>query len=163
MFNGSNAMLIIKILFIVAGILIFCFGFFTNKKDQGKLKIKRCSKETFGHVSGFDDRQKIIKQKKYTEYRNYNTYHRKKTVTYYAPYVKFVDENGEEYEIKYPYPIEKKLSNGQKIRIKYNPDNPYDFYISGDKHIQVFSTQAMAAGVLMSVLGILALIGVLKI
>lgn len=152
--QSFDAMLIIKILFILAGILIFSFGFFSNKKDKGRLKIKRCSKETFGHVSGFDDREKIIRQSKYTEYRNYNTMHRKKTITYYTPYIKFEDEEGNEYEIKYPYPIEKRLGNGQKIKVKYNPDNPYDFYVSGDRQIQVFSTQAMAAGILLFAFGI---------
>jgi len=153
MLKSINASFLVEILFIIAGIIIFLFGFLNNKKDKGRLKIKRCSAETFGHITGFDDREKIVRQKKYTEYRTYNTYHRKKTVTYYTPYVKFEDTNGEEYEMKYPYPLEKHFSNGQKIKIRYNPNNPYDFYIAGDRNIQIFSTQAMAAGVVLFLIG----------
>ena len=163
MLSSVNALLIIKIIIILAGLAIFCMGFFYSKKDKGKLKLKRCSKQTYGHVTGFDDREKIIKTKKYTEYRNSYTYHRKKVITYYTPYVEFEDEEGNKYEMKYPYPIEKHFSINQKILIKYNPQNPYDFYISGDRKIQVFSTQAMAAGIIMIVAGILLLLNVIKI
>ena len=163
MLSSVNALLIIKIIIILAGLAIFCMGFFYSKKDKGKLKLKRCSKQTYGHVTGFDDREKIIKTKKYTEYRNSYTYHRKKVITYYTPYVEFEDEEGNKYEMKYPYPIEKHFSINQKILIKYNPQNPYEFYISGDRKIQVFSTQAMAAGIIMIVAGILLLLNVIKI
>ena len=149
-----DILLITKILFIVGGTCIFALGFINYKRDKGKLKIQRCSATTTGHITGFDDRDKIVKQKRYTEYRKYNTYHRKTTTTYYAPYVKFEDETGESYEIKYPYPIEKHFSNGQKVTIKYNPANPYDFYISGDGKIQVFSSQAIIAGLIMIAVGI---------
>ena len=163
MIKNIDAFLIVKLLFIIGGIIIFLMGFFYSKKDKNKLKIKRCTKQTLAHITGFDSEEKIIKTKKYTEYRNYNTYHRKKHTVYYTPYLKFETESGQTIETKYPYPLERHLSNGQNILVKYNPDNPYDFYISGDKKIQISSTQAMVAGITMIIFGIFLLLNLVKL
>ena len=162
MLNGLNPTLLIEIIVFIGGILLFFYGLLTDKKDKGKLRIKRCSATAEGHITGFDDRDKIVKVKKYKEYRTYNTYNHKKVETFYAPYVKFQDENGNVYEEKYPYPLQRRLSNGQKINVRYNPSNPYDFYIAGDKKVQVFSTQAMFAGIILIAASILLVINNFK-
>lgn len=153
----------VEALFLIGGFLIFIIGFCNKDKDRGKLKLKRCTKQTTAHITGFDDKEKIIKQKKYTEYRSYNTMHRKTTITYYTPYVEFEDESGQKYETKYPYPLERHLSNGQKINVKYNPENPYDFFICGDRKIKVASSQAMVAGVLMFLFGLALIFNIISI
>ena len=157
MLSTLNSNLFLGFIVFLGGISLLLYGLITDKKDKGRLRIKRCNINAYAHISGFDDRDKIIKVKKYKEYRSYNTYNHKKTEIFYAPYVKFQDEKGNMYEEKYPYPLEKRLSDGQKVNIRYNPNNPYDFYIVGDKKVQIFSTQAIFAGLILIAAGILLL------
>ncbi len=163
MLNNFNPGIFLEFLLIIGGAALLLYGLLTDKKDKGRLRIQRCSAKTDAHITGFDDRDKIIKVKKYKEYRSYNTFNSKKTEIFYAPYVKFQDEKGEIYEVKYPYPLERRLSNNQKISIKYNPNNPYDFYIVGDKKVQIFSTQAILLGAVLIISGILLLFNLFKL
>ena len=150
---ANNSLFIVKILCIVIGILLFVYGLLSNKKDKNRLRIKRCSVKTTAKVSGFDKNEKVVVKKSYREYSQYNTYNKKVTYTYHTPYITFEDENNETYDIKYSYPIKMKLKTGQNIDIRYNPENPYDFYICGDKKVQIFSSQAMMIGLILFAAG----------
>lgn len=144
----------IYLVFIILGVLLTLYGFISYKKDKNRLLIKRCSAQTVGHVTGFDDSDKIVKVRRQTVYRESGTYYRKKKTFFYVPYVEFEDESGEKIEALYKRPLEKKLSTGQKINIKYNPKNPYEFIISGDRNVQIFSVQAIFLGILLIAGGI---------
>ena len=156
--NSDQTMVLLYFMFIIAGLLLAAYGLFSSKKDKNRLRIKRCTQQTTAHITGFDDREYIKKTKRYREYRSYNTITRKKTITYYAPYVEFEDMDGNKIEALYERPLQRRLSNGQKINIRYNPKNPYEFIISGDPSAKIFSSQAILTGLAMIVAGIFLLV-----
>jgi hypothetical protein len=47
-----------------------------------------------------------------------------------------------------------KLSLGQNIKISYNPHNPYEIFIHGDKRMKVSSTTSIETGLILLVIGI---------
>ena len=137
---------------LLVGTLLIIYGLLSYKTDKNRLLILRCKSNTKATIIGFDDKEKIVKSKQYTEYSKYYTQKKYKKEVFYCPFLEFKDENGEKYQTKYKRPIERKLSVGQKIDIHYNEKNPYEFYIAGDKSIKIVSTQAIFAGAIIIIL-----------
>lgn len=145
------------IVLIIAGIIMIIFGLLTYRTDKVQLYLKRCSEQTTGVLDGFDDRIAIErKQKDYYHYDN-KTRLRNTYTTYTTPIVLFTALDGVQYRVTYIRPIEKRLSRGQKVNIKYNPKNPYEIVISGDKHFQVSSKMAIEFGIGFILAGIILL------
>ena len=151
---GIDISIAIPLIFIVAGIILILFGAMTYKNDKIQLYIKRCNKTTEATVDGFDDRKAIVRKKR--DYYYYEKYAKTKhtVTTYTTPIFLFKAIDGEQYRVTYLRPIEKKLNIGQKMKISYNPENPYEIVVHGDKHMQVNSKTAIELGFIMFVAGI---------
>lgn len=155
---------LIGLLLSSTGALLFALGVKGFGKDRSKLFMQRCTKVAEGVIDGFDD-TKVLKRKK-RDYYYYERYQRTKinTFTYYAPIVLFNDNNVE-YRATYFRPMEQKLNQGQKVKIQYNPENPYEYIIIGDKYLKANSQSAQTTGAMVFLLGIAVLLmgfGILK-
>jgi hypothetical protein len=142
-----------SVVFIFMGLILFIYGAIGINKDRTRLFKKRCTKETVGILDGFDD-EKIL-TRKVKDYYYYEKYSKIKTntVVYTSPIFLFKVDN-EEYRATYFRPIEKKLKIGQKMNIQYNPENPYEYIVIGDKYLNVNSKSAQSTGIILILLGI---------
>lgn len=153
----NATLLLIGLLITCTGTLLLALGFKGFDKDRTKLFIERCTTVTDGIIDGFDDTKVLTRKKR--DYYYYEKYQRTKitTLTYYAPVVLFSDKNVE-YRATYFRPMEKKLNQGQKIRIQYNPENPYEYIIVGDKYLKTNSQSAKTTGFFILILGVLMIL-----
>lgn len=157
--------------FIIISLLIMCTGAFLLYmgvkgfgKDRTKLFINRCTETTSGTIDGFDDSNVLTRKKR--GYYYYEKYQRTKidTYIYTSPIVKFTVK-GIEYRATYFRPMERKLNIGQKFKIQYNPENPYEYIIIGDKYLKTNSMSAQSTGAFLLLLGFVVLLlglGVIK-
>lgn len=141
----DGTLILIGLVLIGVGGVLFGLGIKGYGKDRTKLFIERCTKTANGVIDGFDD-NKILKRKT-KDYYYYEKYQRTKTITtsYYAPIVVFTDNNIE-YRATYFRPMEKALNRGQKVVVQYNPENPYEYIIKGDKYLTVNSRSSQNTG-----------------
>lgn len=159
----NMSLLIISMLFIGTGSIILYMGIKGFGKDRTKLFIKRCTEVADGIIDGFDDEKILIRKKR--DYYYYEKYQKTKisNITYTAPIVKFIVKNVE-YRATYFRPMEKKLNINQKVKIQYNPENPYEYIIMGDKYLNVNSMSAQSTGaglILLGICGILLACGII--
>ena len=98
----------------------------------------------------------VRKNRDYYYYENYQKT-KIKSVTYTAPIVKFTADNVE-YRATYFRPMEKKLNIGQKVNVQFNPENPYEYIIIGDRYLHTNSISAQSTGLLLIGLGIFLLL-----
>lgn len=159
-----NSTLIISFILMITGAFVLYMGIKGLGKDRTKLFIERCTKTADGIIDGFDDK-KVLKRKT-RDYYYYEKYQRTKTITttYMAPIVLFSDNNVE-YRATYFRPMEKKLNQGQKVKVQYNPENPYEYIIIGDKYLKANSMSAQSTGILLLLLGFFMLLislGIIK-
>lgn len=145
--------IIISVLFIGFGAILLALGIKGFGKDRTKLFIKRCVKKTNGVIDGFDDEKQIIRKKR--DYYYYEKYQRTKikTITYDSPIVLFNVDNVQ-YRATYFRPMEKNLNIGQKVEVQYNPENPYEYIIIGDRYLHTNSMSAQTTGLFLMILGI---------
>lgn len=147
------SVIIISALFIGVGAILLALGIKGFGKDRTKLFIKRCTNKTNGIIDGFDDEKQIVRKKR--DYYYYEKYQKTKikTITYDSPIVLF-KVNDVEYRATYFRPMEKNLNLGQKVNVQYNPENPYEYIIIGDKYLRTNSMSAQSTGLFMIILGI---------
>lgn len=148
----DTSLFIISCMLMAAGTFILYMGIKGFMKDRTKLFIQRCTQEAEGVVDGFDD-SKILTRKK-RGYYYYEKYQRTKidTYIYTAPILKF-SARGVEYRASYFRPMERKLNIGQKFKIQFNPENPYEYIIIGDKYLKVNSMSGQTTGGFILILG----------
>lgn len=150
----GDAKLILSIICFAGGALLLLLGFLTRKSDKTQLYKQRCKEQTKARIDGFDDR-KYVQRKQRANY-NYKQYTRThvNTITYTTPIVRFHATDGKEYRVTYLRPIEKKLALDQIVDISYNPENPYEIIIHGDKRMKVSSVTSMEFGLIMLIAGV---------
>lgn len=148
----------IFIILIIGGILLILYGSITYHKDKVQLYVKRCTQQTQARIDGFDDEKKIVRKQRH--YLYYEKYTKAKLINkiYTTPIVLFQDRNGQEYRVTYLRPIEKKLNIGQKVNISYNPENPYEIIIKGDKHFKTNSKTAIETGLFLIIITIFCMV-----
>ena len=146
--------ILISLLCFVGGMAMIIIGFLSRKNDKTQLYLKRCSEQTKAKIDGFDDLKSV--QRRQREYYHSNLYTRTRlnTITYTTPILKFMASDGREYRVTYIRPIEKKLSLDQTVNISYNPENPYEVFIHGDKRMKVSSTMAIETGLILVIAAI---------
>ena len=146
-FGNLNATIFIPVMLAILGIILIIFGALTYRTDKIQLYLKRCSEKTTAIIDGFDDRRAIERKKKDFYYYQKYTKALGTITTYITPIVLFTAIDGQQYRVTYLRPIEKQLSLGQKLNIAYNPENPYEIVIAGDKHMKVSSKAAIELGI----------------
>lgn len=146
-------LILIGLLLTGLGAVLLGLGLKGYGKDRTKLFIQRCTKTANGVVDGFDN-TKVLKRKT-RDYYYYEKYQRTKIITtsYYAPVIVFSDNNVE-YRATYFRPMEKAMNKGEKVVVQYNPENPYEYIIKGDKYLRTNSRSSQSTGLGLLVLGI---------
>lgn len=153
----SLDVILIPVVLIGMGALILAIGLKGLGNDRTKLFIKRCTKQTNGVIDGFDAEKALVRKNR--DYYYYEKYQKTKikSTTYTAPIVKFTADNVE-YRATYFRPMEKRLNIGQKVNVQFNPENPYEYIIIGDRYLHTNSMSAQSTGILLIALGIFLLL-----